>query len=65
LRQRVLEPVFVARKASGGFVGRVLAALGLQDEAVPSGVRRAMTPKMLPDSGLARGKAPAPAVAAE
>ena len=41
-----------------------MAALGLEDEAVPSGVRPAATPKMLPDKGLGRGCAPSPQRAA-
>jgi hypothetical protein len=51
----VLQPVFVPPRPSGGVMGRLMAALGLADDAVPSGVRRAATPKMLPDAGLAPG----------
>jgi hypothetical protein len=36
-------------------VGDVMAALGLEDEAVASGVRPAAMPMMLPDHGLRRG----------
>ena len=58
----MLRPVYVPPPpaASGGLVGSVMAALGLEDEAVPSGVRPAATPKMLPDKGLGRGCAPSP-----
>mmetsp|Transcript_40325 Transcript_40325/g.84277 ORF Transcript_40325/g.84277 Transcript_40325/m.84277 type:complete len:333 (-) Transcript_40325:414-1412(-) len=56
-QQRVLQPVFVPPAPSGGVIGRVMAALGLSDEAVPSGVRRAVAPRMVPDEGLAPGKA--------
>ena len=56
-RQSVLRPVFVPPPppARGGLVGDVMSALGLEDESVPSGVRPAVTPLMLPDKGLRRG----------
>ncbi len=43
------------RAAAGGVMGDVMALLGLQDEAVPSGVRPEALAKMVPDKGLHRG----------